>query len=145
LFFGCNENQQKETIGSVKSVKILQAWQGDYPVNQLDLLPDKQQEQAVGFITDSSSFLEIWQQFKPNKDIPEINFKDNLILFARNLVYYNRISIGQVKLKDGLAEVLAMETKSALPIENNVAFSMAVISRQEINSIQIGNDKIPIH
>lgn len=40
---------------------ILQSWQGDFPVAQLKLLPDKQREQAVGFITDAKTFETVWK------------------------------------------------------------------------------------
>jgi acid phosphatase (class A) len=36
--------------------KILESWQGDYPVAQLNLLPEKQREQAVGFIDNAETF-----------------------------------------------------------------------------------------
>lgn len=131
-----------ENAGSVKGVKILQSWQGDFLVSQFKLLPEDQRKQAVGFLTDGNTFTEIWQQFKPDQDIPEINFKDNLIIFARNIQFYNHISIGQVKLTNSVIEIIAMETMSAMPIEEHVAFSLAVIPRQPINAIQIGDNKI---
>ena len=76
--------------------KILQSWQGDYPVAQLDLLPKKQREQAVGFISDAKTFEGVWKAFKPGEDVPKIDFKANRVLFARNTQFYNRMSIGKV-------------------------------------------------
>ena len=55
---------------------------------------------------------------------------------------YNRIRIGKVNVKNGVAEVLAMETMSAMPIEDKVAMSLAVVGRQGISGIQIGNEVI---
>ena len=51
---------------------------------------------------------------------PEIDFTVNLVLFARNTQFYNRINIGKVNVSNGVAEVLAMETMSAMPIEDKV-------------------------
>jgi len=142
-FLYCSENE-KEDIRQNElfngKVKILQAWQGDYSVDQLQLLPGNQQENAVGYIGDEHSFSKIWNQFKPDQTSPEIDFKDNLVLFARNTQFYNRIAIGQVKLTDGVAEILAMETMSALPIENNVALSLAVVSRKGVKEIKVTDD-----
>jgi hypothetical protein len=45
-------------------------------------------------------------------------------------------------VKNGVAEVLAMETMSAMPIEDKVAISLAVVGRQGISGIQIGNEVI---
>jgi acid phosphatase (class A) len=33
--------------------KILQSWQGDYLLNHLDILPENQRQQSVGFIGDA--------------------------------------------------------------------------------------------
>ena len=123
---------------------ILKSWQGDYPVAQLKLLPEKQRNQAVGFITNDKDFRAVWQAFKPGQTVPQLDFETNFVLFTRNTQFYNRISIGKVKLKNGVAEVLAMETMSAIPIEDKVAMSMAVISRQGITSIQTPEGPIVI-
>ena len=125
--------------------EILQSWQGNYPVAQLKLLPEKQCEQAVGFIDDAKIFEAVWKVFKPGEAVPEIDFKTNLVLFARNTQFYNRISIGKVKVTNGVAEVLAMETMSAMPIEDKVAMSLAVVARQRITAIQAGDKNIPIN
>jgi len=45
--------------------EILQSWHGDYPVSRLDLLPDDQREQGVGFIDDVETFEDVWRAFKP--------------------------------------------------------------------------------
>jgi len=123
---------------------ILQSWQGDFPVRQLDVLPEEQQDQAVGFIVDAETFGSVWAGFKPNEDLPDIDFQANLVLFSRNTQFYNRLSIARVNLNNGVAEVLSMETMSALPIEDKVAFSMAVISREGVKGIKGGDGIIQI-
>lgn len=145
LLISCADNQQSSVVEeSVTStdVKILQTWQGDYPVDQLNLLPEGQRELKVGYIGNSDSFSAIWNQFKPNKDIPDIDFNDNFVLFARNNQYYNRISIGKVTITEGVLDILAMETMSAMPIEENVALSLAAVPRKGILAIKIGDDQI---
>ncbi|MBC2709559.1 MAG: hypothetical protein HGJ94_00660, partial [Desulfosarcina sp.] len=67
------------------------------------------------------------------------------VLFARNTHFYNRISIGKVNVKKGAAEVLAMETMSAMPIEDKVAISLVVVARQGITAIHAGDKIIPIN
>jgi hypothetical protein len=114
-------------------------------VAQLKLLPEKQREQAVGFIDDVETFEDVWRAFKPGEDVPKIDFKANLLLFARNTQFYNRISIGKVNVKNGVAEVLAMETMSAMPIEDKVAMSLVVVARQGITAIQTGDEIIPVN
>jgi hypothetical protein len=53
----------------------------------------------------------------------------------------DRIFIGKVNVKNGVADVVAMETMSAMPIEGKVAMSLVVVPRQGITAIQTG-DKI---
>ncbi len=111
---------------------------------QLKLLPDDQREQGIGFIHETNTFENVWKAFKPGEAVPEIDFKTNLVLFSRNTQFYNRISIGQVNLKNGVAEVLAMETRSAMPIEDKVAMSLVVVPGKGIKAIQAGDKDIPI-
>ena len=125
--------------------KILQSWQGDYPVAELNLLPEKQRKQGVGFIDDVKTFKKVWNAFKSGEAIPEIDFKSNLVLFARNTQFYNRIRIGKVNLKNGIAEVLAMETMSALPIEDKVAMTLVEVAREGITAVQAGSELVPIY
>ena len=69
-------------------------------------------------------------------DVPKIDFGVNMVLFARNTQFYNSIRIGKVNVKNGVAEVLAMETMSAMPIEDKVSISLVVVSRKGIKSIR---------
>lgn len=124
---------------------ILQSWHGDFPVAQLQTLPEKQREQGIGFIDTPETFASVWKAYKPGEAVPEIDFTANLVLFARNTRFYNRIRIGKVNVKNGVAEVLAMETLSAMPIEDKVAMSLVKVAKQGITSIQTGNEIIPIN
>jgi acid phosphatase (class A) len=124
--------------------EILQSWQGDYPVDQLKLLPEKQRQQASGFIDDAETFEGVWEAFKPGEAIPEIDFKTNLVLFVRNTQFFNRTRIGKVNVKNGVAEMLAMETMSAMPIEDKVAMSMVMVPRRGIKSIRTTDGQVMI-
>ncbi len=126
-------------------VKIILSWHGDYPIAQLQLLPEMQREQGVGFIDDSETFTKVWKAFKPDEDVPEIDFKSNLVLFVRNKQFYNSIRIGKVNLNNGVAELLAMETMSAIPIENKVSMSMVIIPRKGITAIKTDGNIITVN
>jgi hypothetical protein len=58
--------------------------------------------------------------------------------------YFNHTNIVKVTLRDGIAEIIALETRSALPLEDKVAISMAVISRTGVQFIQAGTDRIAV-
>jgi len=124
---------------------ILQSWQGDFPLAQLQLMPVKQREQGIGFIDNAETFSAVWKAFKPGVTVPEIDFKTNLVLFARNTQFFNRIRIGKVNVTNGVAEVLAMETMSAMPIEDKVAMSLVVLNRKGITGIRSGDNIIQIN
>jgi hypothetical protein len=125
--------------------KILQSWQGNYPTAQINLLPDSQRKNAVGFIGNTEIFKAVWNAFKPEEPIPVIDFNTNFVIFAKNTQFFNRIRIGKVNVTNGVAELLAMETMSAMPIEDKVAMSMVVIARQGITGVQSGDEIIQIN
>jgi len=117
-------------------VEIKQSWSGDYPVAQLAAMPEKGYQKGTGYIGDLKTFAALWSAFKPGDPAPEIDFSKNLVIFVHNIQYYNRIVIGKMVLKKGVVEVIAMETLSARQIEDVVAMSMAVVSREGVTGIQ---------
>ena len=127
-----------------KDLPILQTWSGDYPVSELHRLPPGQQESRVGYLGDTDIFTAVWQAFKPEDSVPDVDFTENLVIFSRNVDFYNRTSIVKVTLRNGSAEVIAIETKSALPIEDRVAVALAVIPRAGVKFIKAGKEMIPL-
>lgn len=150
MLVGCSHTDTRtmkkadDSQAVTREAKILQSWHGDYPVAQLKLLPEGQREQPVGFINDAKTFGGVWKAFNPGEVVPEIDFRANLTLFARNKQFYNRIRIGKVNVANGVAEVLAMETMSAMPIEDKVGMSLVVVPRQGISWIRAGDEVVPI-
>jgi len=145
LFVSCSHTKRHppeaaaEVPPKTGEATIVQSWHGDYPVSQLGRLPDDQRTAAVGVIVDRIVFNNFWQAFQPGEPLPEVDFNQQLVLFARNTQFYNRIRIGRVTVVDGVAEVLAMETMSAMPIEDKVAMSAALVPREGIRAIRIGD------
>ena len=112
-------------------------WSGDYPIAALDQLPPGQQQNRAGYIGDVGTFAKVWQNFMPEAALPAVDFANNLVVFHRNVVYYNRTNIFKVTLTEGVAEVLAMETMSAMPVEDRAAMAMAVIPRAGVKAIRL--------
>ena len=125
-------------------IQVLEKWSGDFPVAELGRLPDGQQESAAGYIGDAETFISVWRVFMPTEILPSVDFSKNIVLFSRNVQFYNRQNILKVTLKDGTAEIIAMETMSAIPIEEKVAMAMAVVPREGLVDIQAGPKKIRI-
>jgi hypothetical protein len=130
--------------GSAKNRPILQQWKGDYPVLGLNRLPKGQRNAPVGYIGDIDTFQSVWQAFMPGTISPKVDFAGDLIVFARNVRFYNSTSIASVKDEDGMLEVIAIETMSSLPIQDKVSFAMALISREGAISLKTGNKSLRI-
>ena len=126
------------------AINILETWSGDFPVSELGRLPAGQQNTMTGYIGDKETFISVWQVFQEGNNVPEIDFSKNIIVFSRNVQFYNRTAILKVMLQNGAAEIFAMETMSAIPIEDKVAMAMAVIPRKDIRFIQTGSTKIEV-
>jgi hypothetical protein len=113
-------------------------------VDQLALLAEKAHQKGAGYFGDAQTFKAVWSAFKPGEHEPDVDFNENLVIFVRNIQYYNRVIIGSVILEDGVANVMAMETLSARPIEDVVALSMAEISREGVAGIQLRDGVIKV-
>ena len=69
------------------------SWSGDYPVTALAQLPAGQRQNRVGYIGDADTFAAVWRHFMPQEALPIVDFEKDLVVFSRNLVYYNRTRI----------------------------------------------------
>jgi len=123
---------------------ILQSWSGDYPVAELQRLPAGQQQTRVGHLGNAAAFESVWAAFKPGEAVPEVDFGKHLVVFHRNVNFYNRTRIFKVTLRDGVADVLAMETLSAIPIMDKVSMALAVIPRASVKSLRSGAASVPV-
>lgn len=128
-----------------RQLPIAEVWSGNFPVEALSILPDGQRDTPIGYIASVEEFASLWQRFKPDQPIPEVDFTRSIVIFARNTVYYNAIRIGAVNLEGGTAEVIAMETMSARPIEELVGISFVVVPRSNINRLHSGDTVIDIN
>lgn len=130
--------------GPAVDLPVLRAWSGDYPVACLRLLPERQRRTRVGYLSDEQAFARVWRAFKPGEEVPGVDFGRNLIVFSRNIDFYNRTSILKIRLKDGVAEILAIETLSAIPIGEKVAMAMAEVPREGIRFLDASPERIPV-
>lgn len=141
---GAKPQARTQESANRQQIAIIQSWSGDYPVSRLEHLPEGQRTARVGYIGDAETFTAVWQSFKPGEGVPVIDWDEDLVVFTRNVAFYNRTHIAIVKLENGVAEVLARETMSALPIEDRVAMGLAVIPREGIEFVDAGERLVPI-
>jgi hypothetical protein len=127
-----------------KDLRILQRWTGDYPLAELDRLPEGQRQSRVGYLGDTAAFTRFWQVFKPETPAPTPDFSKHLVVFARNVDLYRRMLIAKVTLTRGVAEIIDVGTASEAPIEDRVAIALALIPRDGLEFVQRGEERIPV-
>jgi len=144
LFFitGCATLPAEEE--KTKDLAIIERWSGDFPVADLALLPNGQRHLRAGYIGGPHAFAAVWRAFKPGEKIPAVDFSRNLVVFSRNVDFYNRTTIMTVVLAGGGLEILAMETMSAMPIDDTVAMALAVVPRSGVDFILCGDVRVPV-
>jgi hypothetical protein len=126
------------------TVTIVKKWDGDFPVSALKKLPRGQQKTPAGYIGDRSSFADVWKSFKPGEKAPSVDFKKNLVVFTRNVKFYNRKAITRVTLLDGVMEVQVVETVTSVPVTDKVAMAIAEVPRQGVKSLRAGDKFISV-
>ena len=126
-------------------VQILGTLNGDLPVSSLKMLPTELQEQPVGYLSSQKHLDAVLQSIQAGgKSLPVVDFPSQIILFTKNTIYYNRLSIGQVSRNGETLTLLAMETRSAMPITDKVAISLVIIERAGAKFIDTGNTLVTI-
>lgn len=126
------------------NLTIVNKWDGDYPVAALKQLPRGQQKTVSGYIGDRSTFTDVWKSFKPGVKAPSVDFRKNLVVFTRNVKFYNRKAITKVTLLDGAMEVQGIETVTSVPVTDKVAMAMAEVPRQGVKTLRAGDKFIPV-
>jgi len=126
------------------TVTIVGKWDGDYPVSALKKLPRGQQKTPGGYIGDPGTFTEVWKSFRPGEKVPPVDFGKNLVVFTRNVKFYNRKAITKVTLLEGIMEVQGVETMTSVPVTNKVAMAMAEVPRQGVKTLRAGDKFIPV-
>jgi hypothetical protein len=119
-----------------ESVKLLHQSHGLFPVSELKLLPEGQRDARIGYIADEKTFERVWRAFKPKDETPKVNFKDDIVLFVRNIKYVNSISNVKVSVKDAQATITFFETRTAVEIKDQLHLAMVVVPRNNIRSLR---------
>ena len=126
------------------NIEIVKKWDGDFPVSALKKLPRGQQKTSAGYVGDANTFADIWRSFKPGEKVPSVDFKKNLVVFTRNVKFYNRKAITKVTLLEGIMDVQGVETVTSVPVTNKVAMAMAEVPRQGVKTLRAGDRFIPV-
>lgn len=126
------------------AVTIVKKWDGDFPVAALKKLPRGQQKTPAGYVGEPAAFADIWRSFKPGEKVPAVDFGKNMVVFTRNVKFYNRKAITKVTLLEGILEIQGVETVTSVPVTNKVAMAMAEVPRQGVKTLRAGDKFIPV-
>jgi hypothetical protein len=127
-----------------REAPMLGRWEGLYPAHRLDLLSDAQRPTAAGCISDPATFAAVWKAWKPRDARPRVDFRTSALLFARNLRYLDHLCIEKVILRNGIASLSTVETKSSIPMEARCHLSIALVSRRGIAKLDTGEGVIDL-
>jgi hypothetical protein len=136
---GESETKTAPAGGLPANLTIVNKWEGDYPVSALKKLPRGQQKTVAGTIGDGATLATVWKSFKPKEKVPTVDFRKNLVVFTRNVKFYNRRAITKVTLLDGIMEVQGIEMMTSVPVTNKVAMAMAEVPRQGVKTLRAGD------
>ena len=141
----CSSGIAADPVVKDGPVPILGLLSGDLPITVLQKLLDEQQNQAVGYFSSQKQLDPVLSAIQAGgMTLPAVDFPSQLVLFTKNTQFYNRIQIGQVLRKGDTLTVLSMETRSAKPITNKLAVSLAVIERDGARFIDVRGEKLAI-
>lgn len=150
ISFSSEAGVKKEKLNSTSSAEnrdalpILNRWNGDYPIAQLDRLKDGHAQLHGGYIGDEEAFASFWKNFKPGTAVPRVNFNENLVVFVRGDASYSQMLIAKVTLKQNIAEVVASGNRSRSTPEDSFAMALAVIPRAGVKFVRVGNELIAV-
>lgn len=129
---------------SAEPIKPTEQWSGFYPVKQLVKLPAKQQKSAVGAIQDKKTWEAVFKALQPDVKVPEVDFKKNIVVFARNIRFVNRIIGLTAMVEKETLVVRYAATRTARPIVDQVFFVAAVFPSKGITKISNGQETVPL-
>ena len=141
---GKSEVKTAPTGALPATLSIVNKWEGDYQVSALKKLPRGQQKAVTGYIGDGATFADVWKSFKPGEKVPTVDFRKNLVVFTRNVKFYNRKAITKVTLLEGIMEVQSIETVTSVPVTSKVAMALAEVPRQGVKTLRAGDKFIPV-
>ena len=120
------------------------SWNGLYPVAALELLPEELHKNRMGFIRDKDNWAAVWKAFRPEQRLPRIDFKNEVIVFVKNVRFLNRIAVRSASVEAGTLTIHVRETRTARPISEHVYCAIVVVDRQGIKQLTVNGVTIPI-
>jgi phosphoserine phosphatase len=127
-----------------RSVPISERWGGTILLTDLASLPEDARECPAGCLRDAAELEAVWKRVKPGEPVPAVDFKKDLVVFARNQVVYSPIYIAAVKWMDRGAEVVTSTSRNAAPLADKASIMLAVVPRADIDFVACRGRRHPV-
>ena len=123
---------------------VIERWSGQYPVNELYRMPEEQMINGTGFVNNAATWNKIWHGANQS-DAPAVDFHSEIVCFAHNVVFLNilHVTAGTVD-DDGVVDVLAIQTKTARPIDDFVYWSAGTIPIAGLTHLRVAGDTLDL-
>ncbi len=110
-----------------KKVPILQKWSGMHKDEKL-----QKESPATGYVTNARSFAKLWMAWRGDEKVPEVNFKDEIVVVGTAAGPNDVTVIPQLDQKGNLA-ILA---RASLVEGSGFGYQLVVIKRAGIKTIK---------
>ena len=110
----------------LQSAEKPKQWRGTFPVAELKQLPNDCRTKRIGAIRDEKTYAKVWQALKLKVAMPEVDFNTECVIFAKNVKFFNPISILKLTQSQNTITVIAAEGRSARPIKDRLVMSLTI-------------------
>jgi len=123
---------------------VIERWSGQYPVSELHRMPEEQMINGTGFVNNTAAWNEIWHGANQS-DAPAVDFHVEIVCFAHNVEFLNIVHVTAGTVDDeGVVDVLAMQTKTARPIDDFVYWSAGTIPIAGLTHLRVAGDTLDL-
>ena len=110
-----------------KKVPILQKWSGMHKDEKL-----QKESPSTGYVSNAKSFAKLWMAWRPNDKVPEVDFKEEIVVIGTAAGPNDVTLIPQLDKKGNLAILV----RGTLVEGTGFGYQMVVIKRAGIKTIK---------
>lgn len=127
----CCDEEEK-----VEGPPVRAQWEGTFPVADLVRLPERGDQLGTGLIADPETWSLVWRVFRPDDEVPAIDFSKEFIAFARNLTAFGKISLVHVAIGGNSMDLRWRTPDDGPKITDKVRIAFVVLRRGEFGLVR---------
>ena len=107
-------------------------------------MPEEQTLGGIGFVDDAAVWNEIWHGAN-KEDTPDVDFQTEIVIFAHNVDFLNIVHVTAGAVDDaGIVDVIAIQTKTAHPINDFVYWSAGTIPIAGLAHLRVADGPVDL-